>query len=144
MIGIVVVTHGHIGCEMVAATKRIIPEANHLIGVAVDSNISPSRTKEQIREAMTSVNNGNGLILLTDMFGGTPSNICLSFLDRGKVEVVSGCNLPMLIKIVRMPLSMKLMEVVTFIQQYGQKNIVIASEVLSQTKRRKKSTKNNK
>ncbi len=136
MIGIVVVTHGNIGCEMVAATHRIFPDAGHIIGVAVDSNDPPAIIKAQVERAMASVDRGEGLILFTDLFGGTPSNICLSFLEPERVEVLSGCNLPMLIKMVTLNQGMKLADAAAFIQQYGQRNIVIASQIISEQEKR--------
>lgn len=130
MIGLVVVSHGNIGCEMVEATRRIFPEATHLCGVNVESNNPPESIRRQISEAIASVNQGDGVLILTDMFGGTPSNICLSFLEPSRIEVVSGFNLPMLIKLASIKTSASLDETVRFIQQYGQRNIVIASQVL--------------
>ena len=131
MIGIVVVSHGNIGCEMVTATRRIFPEATHLAGVAVESNDPPESIRGQIAEAVASVDRGDGVLILTDMFGGTPSNISLSFLAPSRVEVVSGFNLPMLVKLANLKEGASFADTVTFIQQYGQRNIVIASNVLS-------------
>ncbi len=131
MIGIVVVSHGNIGCEMVAATRRIIPEATHMCGVAVESNDPPESIRRQICDAVASVDGGAGVIILTDMFGGTPSNICLSFLAPSRVEVVSGFNLPMLVKLANIKSDADFADTVNFIQQYGQRNIVIASRVLA-------------
>ncbi len=136
MIGIVVVSHGNIGCEMVAATRRIIPDSSHLCGVAVESNDPPESIRQQIASAIRSVDRGEGVLILTDMFGGTPSNICLSFLKPAKVEVVSGFNLPMMIKLASIKGEVDFCETARFIQQYGQRNIVIASEVLSGSERR--------
>jgi PTS system mannose-specific IIA component len=130
MIGIVVVAHGNIGCEMVAATHRIIPEAKHLIGVAVESNNPPQSIRQQISDAIAKVGGDDGVLILTDMFGGTPSNICLSFLNQERVEVISGVNLPMLIKLANLKGQLSFDDTVPFIQQYGQRNIVIASHVL--------------
>lgn len=131
MIGIVVVTHGDIGCEMVKATQRIIPEARHLCGVSIESNDPPESIRKQITDAIEKVNVGDGVLVLTDMFGGTPSNICLSCLDPSKIEVVSGFNMPMLIKLASIKEGADLHNLVSFIQQYGQKNIVIASHILA-------------
>lgn len=130
MIGIVVVAHGNIGVDMVNATKRIIPDADHLIGVAVESNDPPGLIRQQISDAINKVNTNNGILILTDMFGGTPSNICLSFLNDEKTEVISGVNLPMLIKVANLREEKPFEDIVLFIQQYGQRNIVIASHVL--------------
>jgi len=131
MIGVVVVSHSNIGCEMVKATWRIIPEATHMRGVAVESNDPPESIRREIAGAIESVNKGYGVLILTDMFGGTPSNICLSFLEPSKIEVVSGFNLPMLIKLAHLEPDADFEETVRFIQHYGQRNIVIASQVLA-------------
>ncbi len=136
MIGIVVVTHGNIGREMVAATKRIIPDAAHVTGVCVESNDPPQTIRHQISDAVATVDAGNGVLILTDMFGGTPSNICLSFLNHDKTEVISGFNLPMLIKLANLRENMSFEDIVPFIQKYGQRNIVIASHVLNGHARR--------
>jgi len=130
MIGVVVVAHGNIGLEMVSAAKRIIPEAHHIIGVSVESNDPPQSIRQQISDAIASIKTDEGILILTDMFGGTPSNICLSFLNQEKVEVISGVNLPMLIKLANLREHLKFEDIVPFIQQYGQRNIVIASSVL--------------
>jgi PTS system mannose-specific IIA component len=136
MIGIVVVSHSNIGCEMVSATTRIIPEAKHMRGVAVDSNDPPESIRQQVTTAVSSVDQGDGVLILTDMFGGTPSNICMTFLEPERIEVVSGFNMPMLIKLGNLKPDANFMETVRFIQKYGQRNIVIASEVLAGKERR--------
>lgn len=137
MIGIVVVAHGNIGLEMVTATKRIIPESGHLVGVAVESNDPPQSIRQQISDAIAQVDQKDGILILTDMFGGTPSNICLSFLSNEKTEVISGVNLPMLIKVANLREHRSFEDIVPFIQQYGQRNIVIASHVLAGHNRNK-------
>lgn len=131
MIGVVVVSHGNIGCEMVNATRRIIPDAKHLCGVSVESDDPPESIRQQVAAAIAEVNSGAGVLILTDMFGGTPSNICLSFLDSNSTEVLSGFNLPMLIKLANLKKGADFKDTVNFIQQYGQRNIVIASHVLA-------------
>lgn len=136
MIGIVVVSHSNIGCEMVNATSQIIPEATHMRGVAIESNDPPESIRQQISDTVKGVDQGDGVLILTDMFGGTPSNICMTFLEPDKVEVVSGFNMPMLIKLANIKPDAGLMETVHFIQKYGQRNIVIASEVLAGKERR--------
>jgi len=130
MIGVVIVSHGNIGLEMVAATKCIMPGANHIFGVAIESDDPPESIRQLIRKALDKVDQGDGVLILTDMFGGTPSNICLSFLEPSKTEVVSGFNLPMLIKLANLNPDADFEDTVRFIQKYGQRNIVIASDVL--------------
>ncbi|MBN1282298.1 MAG: PTS fructose transporter subunit IIA [Proteobacteria bacterium] len=134
MIGVVVVSHNKIGCEMVNATQKIIPDARHMRGVAVNSNDPPDSIRGQIADAIRSVDQGDGVLILTDMFGGTPSNVCLSFLEPERTEVISGFNMPMLIKLANLKPNAKFADTAQFIKQYGQRNIVIASEVLSKNR----------
>ena len=89
-----------------------------------------AETRRKVEEAIQKADQGEGVLLLSDMFGGTPCNLCLSFLDAPKVEVVSGINLPMLIKLASLKEAKKLSEIADFIKSYGQKNITRASEVL--------------
>ncbi|HPQ80170.1 MAG TPA: PTS sugar transporter subunit IIA [bacterium] len=131
MIGVVAVSHGNIGIEMIAATRRIFPDATHMCGVSVESNDPPESIRAQIATAVKQVDRDEGVLILTDMFGGTPSNICLSFLSPSRIEVVSGFNLPMLIKLAGLKRGSDFEDTVKFIQQYGQRNIVIASKVLA-------------
>lgn len=130
MIGIVVVSHSNIGFEMVAAAKKIIPDCKNITSVSIESDLSPEANRNKISDSVKKVDAGDGIILLTDMFGGTPSNLCLSFLEKGKVEIISGFNLPMLIKLASTKEAGNLEELTCFIQKYGQKNIVIASNVM--------------
>ena len=102
-----------------------------MCGVAVESNDPPESIRRQISDAVASVNKGKGVLILTDMFGGTPSNISLSFLEPSRIEVVSGFNLPMLVKLANLKQDANFADTVNFIQQYGQRNIVIASHVLA-------------
>ncbi len=136
MIGIVIVSHSNIGSEMIDATCRIIPETTHLNSVAVDSNDPPESIRQHVSDAIKKVDQGDGVLILTDMFGGTPSNICMTFLQPDKVEVISGFNMPMLIKLANLEDDADFMETVHFIKKYGQRNIVIASEVLTGKERR--------
>lgn len=130
MIGIVVVSHDDIAKEMVAVTKKILPDAERLVSVAIDSNAPVESNRQKIAAAIAEVDANEGVLLLSDMFGGTPSNLCLSFLGRAKLEVVSGINLPMLIKLADNNNGKSFEEITDFIKEYGRKNIVIASKVL--------------
>lgn len=130
MVGVVVVSHNNIGREMVAITKKIIPDCNNITYLSIESDQSAESNRNKIYNAIQEVNNGNGVILLTDMFGGTPSNLCLTFLEKDNIEIISGFNLPMLIKLANNKELVNLQELTAFIKQYGQKNIVIASKVL--------------
>jgi len=130
MIGIVVVSHDNIAQEMVSVTRKIIPDATSLTSVAIDSNLSVEANRQKITAAVKEVDTGDGVFLLSDMFGGTPSNLCLSFLGTPKLEVISGINLPMLIKLAGDNKRQSFEQMVEFIRDYGRKNIVIASNVL--------------
>lgn len=133
LIGIVVVGHGQLATAMVAASRSILPEAQAVAGVAIDSTAPVQEGRAHIAAAIQQVDQGGGVLLLTDMFGGTPSNLCLSFLEPKHIEVLSGVNLPMLIKLLGGMQSQPFTDVIPLIQHYGQKNIVVASQVLQGT-----------
>ncbi|MBI1909091.1 MAG: PTS sugar transporter subunit IIA [Deltaproteobacteria bacterium] len=130
MIGAVVVTHGNIGTEMIRAAESIVKEKLPFLGVALEHHESVPTMKSKIREAIASCHSPQGVLLLSDLFGGTPCNLCLSFLKEVKVEVVTGVNLPMLIKLAHYRENRPLKEVARFIREYGKKNITLARQVL--------------
>lgn len=129
-IGTVVVSHGNIGMEMVRVARSIVTEAAPMAGVALEHDEDVARMREKILTAIKDVDRGGGVLLLSDMFGGTPSNLCMSFLEEGKIEVITGVNLPMLIKLASFRGEKPLAEIAAFIREYGQKNIALAGEVL--------------
>lgn len=130
MVGIIVVSHDNIAHEMVAVTKKILRDADNILAVAINQDSPVEANRQKIGEAIKHVDKGKGVLLLSDMFGGTPSNLCLSFLGRPRLEVISGINLPMLIKLAGEKNRSSFEELVEFIRDYGRKNIVIASKVL--------------
>jgi PTS system mannose-specific IIA component len=130
MIGIVVVSHDNIAGEMVETAKKILKESEGITSVAIDSNAPVEANRQKIASAIAAVDSDDGVLILSDMFGGTPSNLCLSFLGKKKLEVISGLNLPMLIKLVSDRNRLNFEELPLFIRDYGRKNIVIASSVL--------------
>jgi len=134
MIGIVVVAHFNLAREMVAATELIVGKQEQFAYVDIFPDEDVEKIKSTVIGALKSVNSGEGAIILTDMFGGTPSNISLSFLEEGKVEVVTGVNLPMLIKLVTYRRDKTLGELAGFISNYGKKNIYLAADVLRSKK----------
>jgi mannose PTS system EIIA component len=134
MIGIVVVAHFNLAREMVAATELIVGKQERFEYVNIFPDEDVEKIKGKVVEALKKAEAGQGIIVLTDMFGGTPSNISLSFLEEGKVEVVTGVNLPMLIKLVTFREGKVLSELATFIANYGKKNIHLATEVLTSRK----------
>jgi mannose PTS system EIIA component len=131
MIGVVVVAHFNLAREMVAATELIVGKQELFEYVDIFPDEDVEKIKAKVVEAVKKADMGDGLIILTDMFGGTPSNISLSFLEEGKVEVVTGVNLPMLIKLVTFREGKILLELANFISNYGKKNIHLATEVLN-------------
>ncbi len=135
MTGLVIVAHFSLAKEMMAATELIVGKQKQFEAVGIFPDDPVELIKEKIVQALKKVNTGHGIIILTDMFGGTPSNISLSFLEEGKVEVVAGVNLPMLIKLVTFREEKGISELAPFITEYGQKNIYLATDVLKARKK---------
>ena len=132
MIGIIITTHGDLGCELVKAAELIKGKLDHIACVRIDETKSVEQINKEIGTAIKNLDQGQGVLILTDLFGGTPSNISLSFLKKGKVEVVTGVNLPMMLKLSAVKKEdMDLTEFASFITEYGKKNIYSASEILS-------------
>ena len=129
-IGVLIVTHYRLGEEFLQALRLIVPDAPEFHAVAVDPGQSVDRMRGAIAEALEAAGEGQGVLVLTDMFGGTPSNISLSFLEEHGVAVVTGINLPMLIKLATIRDEKPLAELATFIKDYGRRNISVASEIL--------------
>lgn len=131
MVGIVIVTHGRLAQELVETTKIIVGKnVDHIIPISVGWNDDMADIQKTISAALAKVDQGDGVLVLTDMFGGTPSNISLSFLSE-KVEIITGVNLPMLIKIVNVGDRYNLKELSHLILEQGKKSIYLASEILS-------------
>lgn len=138
MIGIVVVTHGQLARELVAAAEMIIGEIPNVTAVSIGWQESPKDAEREIEGAVTRVESGKGTVVLTDMFGGTPSNLSLTFLDAGKVEVVTGVNLPMLIRLASLREEEEgdnLREVAAEAAREGKDSIYLASELLASEER---------
>lgn len=131
MIGVLITTHGNLGSELIKATELIRGSLKGIIHVSVDQTKGVEDLKREISTAIKKLDQGQGVMILTDLFGGTPSNISLSFLKEGKVEVITGVNLPMLLKLPDMREGMTLKECAQYIKDYGIKNISLASEILS-------------
>jgi mannose PTS system EIIA component len=134
MIGVVVVAHFKVAREMVAATELIVGRQEQFTYVDIFPDEDVEQIKGRVVNALKSMNSGEGVMILTDMFGGTPSNISLSFLEEGRVEVVTGVNLPMLIKLVTYRRDKMLPELAEFIAGYGKKNIYLATDLLRNKK----------
>ena len=129
-IGVVIVTHYGLGQEFLQALRLIVPEAPEFRAVAIEPSQSVDEMRESISGALRAADAGEGVLVLTDMFGGTPSNIALSFLQEHRVEVVTGLNLPMLIKLATLSETKSVEELAAFIKDYGRRNISVASEIL--------------
>jgi mannose PTS system EIIA component len=131
MIGVLIVTHSALADEFLMATQQIVGAVEGIEPISIDPSDPIEKVEERIKKGIKKVDMGKGVLILTDMFGGTPSNISLSFQKKGKVEIVTGINLPMLIKL-STPLREEktLDELASFIKLYGQKNIHLASEIL--------------
>lgn len=133
-VGVVIVTHYRLGEEFLQALRLILPDAPPFEAVAVDPNQPVEEIRKAIGDGLAAAEQGEGVLVLTDMFGGTPSNISLSFLDEYHVEIVTGINLPMLVKLATLTEDKPLEELATFVKEYGQRNISVASQLLPGSK----------
>ncbi|MBI3007458.1 MAG: PTS fructose transporter subunit IIA [candidate division NC10 bacterium] len=131
MVGVVIVTHGQVGVEMLRTAQEIVGRIERAEAVTIEAAEKIERARTKIEAAIKRVSTGAGVLILTDMFGGTPSNLGLSFLDKGALEVVTGVNLPMLIKLPSLREGTSLRELADRLSKYGQKNILVASEFLA-------------
>jgi len=134
-VGVVIVTHYRLGQEFLQALRLIVPEGPEFHAVAIEPEQTVEEMRRAIDAALRAADSGQGVLVLTDMFGGTPSNISLSFLEDRRVEVVTGVNLPMLIKLATLREEKPLEELASFVKQYGQRNISVASEILPDERR---------
>lgn len=131
MIGMVLVTHGHLATEFRAALEHVVGPQRAIETITIGPEDDMEQRRQDIVSAVASVDTGSGVVLLTDMFGGTPSNLAISVMDRTRVEVVAGINLPMLIKLASVREAASLEVAVTQAQEAGRKYINIASRVLN-------------
>ena len=130
MIGVVVVSHGRLADEFVAATEHVVGPMDALLAVCIGPDDDMEKRRADIREAIADADRGEGVLVLTDMFGGTPSNLAISLLDPGKVEVIAGVNLPMLIKLAEDRSRADLDSLARMGEDAGKRYIAIASNVL--------------
>jgi PTS system mannose-specific IIA component len=131
MIGLVLVTHGKLANEFRAALEHVVGSQSQIETVSIGPEDDVERRRQDIIDAVDRVSDGSGVILLTDMFGGTPSNLAISVMEAGKIEVVAGVNLPMLIKIASVRSDEPLTQVIHEAQEAGRKYINVASQVLN-------------
>jgi PTS system mannose-specific IIA component len=130
MIGVVIVTHCGLGSELINTAEFILGRIPGIIAVTIDAQASADIIRAGVEAGIKKVDHGDGIIILTDMFGGTPSNISLSFLAADQIEVLTGVNLPMIIKLIQSRERLELGELAKSVGEYGRKSINVASEVL--------------
>ncbi len=131
MIGVVLVTHGRLAEEFIEALEHVVGPQKNMAAVCIGPEDDMERRRQEILDRVAQADEGEGVVLLTDMFGGTPSNLAISVLDQGRVEVIAGVNLPMLIKLASLRNGESLATVVAQAQQAGRKYINIASQLLA-------------
>ncbi len=132
MIGMVLVTHGRLADELVAALEHVVGPQPNVSTVCIGPEDDMEQRRRDILESVGKVDDGAGVVVLTDMFGGTPSNLAISIMDKAKVEVIAGVNLPMLIKLASVRHHETLVDAVASAQEAGRKYINVASRLLSQ------------
>jgi len=130
MIGLVLVTHGNLANEFISAMQHVVGPQEQVAGVCIGPEDDMEMRRNEILTKVNEVNSGQGVVLLTDMFGGTPSNLALSMMDRANVEILAGINLPMLIKIASLRKDADMKGTVEGAQEAGKKYINIASQLL--------------
>ncbi len=130
MIGVVVVTHGQLATELVNAAETIVGDQPRFAAVSIGWHDAVELAREDLAQAIARVDSGSGVIVLTDMFGGTPSNLAITFLAEGRVEVITGVNLPMLLKLAGTREVADLRELARRIREDGRTGIWVASDLL--------------
>jgi len=134
LIGGVVVTHGRLAAELVNAAEMIVGDINHITAVSIGWHDDVDVARSEIEDAIKRVNTGSGVLVLTDMFGGTPTNIAMTFLGDFPIEIVTGVNLPMIIKLASQQPDDVLADLAKRVRDQGQKNIYLASDILTAKK----------
>lgn len=132
MIGLILVTHGNLAVEFVNAMQHVVGRQESVDTVCIGPNDDMEARRREIAEKIAKVDSGTGVIVLTDLFGGTPSNLAISLMKAGSVEVIAGINLPMLIRLAKARGSMPLEKAVIAARDAGRNYITIASEFLGQ------------
>jgi PTS system mannose-specific IIA component len=131
----VLVTHGRLAAEFVAALEHVVGAQTQIASVCIGPEDDMEERRKEILRSIAAVDTGAGAILLTDMFGGTPSNLAISVMDRAKIEVIAGVNLPMLIKLASLRQNESLERTVLGAQEAGRKYINVASQLLADARR---------
>jgi len=133
-IGGVIVSHGQVANELLAAAETVVGSLNHIAAVSIGWHDDVELAKDEISRAIKKVSDGNGVLLLTDMFGGTPTNISAMFIKEKEVEIVTGVNLPMVIKLASQNRELTLMEMAKLVEEQGKEAIQRTSELLEPQK----------
>ncbi len=131
MIGVVIVTHGNLAKEFLAALEHVVGPQTNTAAISIAPNDDMVERRNAILAAVKQVETGDGTIILTDMFGGTPSNLAISVMEAGSIEVIAGVNLPMLVKLARIREEAALQDALRQVQEAGRKYIHVASMVLN-------------
>ena len=131
MIGMVLVTHGRLAAEFIAALEHVVGAQKQVAAICIGAEDDMEARRQDILRRIAEVDTGDGVVLLTDMFGGTPSNLAISVMDRPRIEVVAGVNLPMLIKLASLRQNEGLQRSVSGAQEAGRKYINVASQLLN-------------
>ncbi|RVU36369.1 PTS sugar transporter subunit IIA [Hwanghaeella grinnelliae] len=131
MIGLVLVTHGRLAEEFVAALEHVVGPQEDIRAICIGPDDDMEQRRQDILDGARAVDTGEGVVVLTDMFGGTPSNLAISIMDKARVEVVAGLNLPMLIKLASVRETEPMAEAVAAAQEAGKKYINVASSLLN-------------
>jgi len=132
MIGMILVTHGRLADHFIDAMEHVVGKQEGVATICISPNDDMEQRRADIADAIRTVDQGQGAIILTDLFGGTPSNLAISLLDTGRVEVIAGINLPMLIRLAGARKSMNVVDAVNAAQTAGRNYITVASEFLGQ------------
>ncbi|NDE90887.1 MAG: PTS sugar transporter subunit IIA [Alphaproteobacteria bacterium] len=131
MIGLVLVTHGDLGKELLLATEHVCGEQKLAKAISIGPDDDMEQRRAEILQAVLAVDKGRGVVVITDMFGGTPSNLALSIIEKAHIEVLAGANLPMMIKLASVRSTLNLDEAVAEAQEAGRKYITVASQLLN-------------
>ncbi len=131
MIGLVLVTHGHLADELIGALEHVVGPQPQVASVCIGPDDDMERRRADIVNSVQETDSGDGVVVLTDMFGGTPSNLAISIMERANIEVIAGVNLPMLVKLASVRDELELGEAVAKAQEAGRKYINVASQLLA-------------
>jgi mannose PTS system EIIA component len=140
MVGILLLTHGDLGIQFINTARLIgISSEDSLMALSINPSDSPDAIRDRVSKAIKSVNSGAGVLILTDLFGGTPTNISLTFMEEGKVEVVTGLNLPMILKAINSRSDYDLVDLARMASDAGKDSIYLAAELLRKRRLKKQS-----